>query len=181
MALDTLHKKKILHRDVNLANLYLTNNAVLKVGGVALPNVIRMDQGKISDREFCISPEICLNQPYTEKSDIWSMGCVVFAMASLMYPFKGKSLMGLVKSVVGKKLPAIPNCYSPGLRQIINKILTKDATKRPNASSILFDPLMIRIMQKSMSTSNNLKKEFSVSIQAKNVPTEMEKKESLLK
>jgi serine/threonine protein kinase len=55
-------------------------------------------------------------------------------------------------------VPPIPSCYSPGLKQIINKLLTKDPTKRPNSSAILFDPLMIRIMQKSMTTSNNLKK-----------------------
>lgn len=48
---------------------------------------------------YYMAPEVCTNQPYTYKSDVWSLGCVVYELCTLKHAFKGESLVGLVYQV----------------------------------------------------------------------------------
>jgi NIMA (never in mitosis gene a)-related kinase len=102
MALDYIHKKGLMHRCINLSNIFVTENAHIKLGELALPNLqlIDNDSNKLTDREYCVSPEICLNQPFSTKSDMWSLGCVMEALACFEYPFQGKTIHTLLRNIV---------------------------------------------------------------------------------
>lgn len=45
---------------------------------------------------FYMAPEICSNKPYTLKSDVWSLGCVVYEMCQLKHAFSGDNLVSLI-------------------------------------------------------------------------------------
>ncbi|CAE7903134.1 nek2 [Symbiodinium sp. KB8] len=69
------------------------------------------------------SPELCDNASYNEKTDIWSLGVVLYELAALRTPFDGKSLMALAKAISLAKYDPIPSSYSPGLARLIAVML----------------------------------------------------------
>ena len=81
MALDHIHKKGIVHRAIGLQSVMIQENAHVKLANFALPGLPIVDQrylkGYLSDREYCLSPELCRGDGhYTKKCDIWSVGCI---------------------------------------------------------------------------------------------------------
>lgn len=89
-----------------------------------------------------MSPEIFSNQPYGQKSDIWSLGCCAYEMATLEHAFKAGDISSLVLKVVRGQTPTLPsaNAYSPDLVKLINDMLSKEAESRPSAKQILLKP-----------------------------------------
>jgi len=166
MALDYIHRKGVLHRALSLDSVAISENAHVKLAGFALPGLIARGQNFLqpSDREYCLSPELCRGEGHhTNKGDVWSLGCLMWALASLEYPFHGRSLQQLVRNIFAKPLRAdqLPGCYSQPFRHIItNKLLNKDQYKRPGPSELLFDSTMIKNMQQYAATASQLKKEF---------------------
>ena len=58
------------------------------------------------------SPEVWKDQPYDSKSDIWSLGCVLYEMATLKPPFRAENMEGLYKKVIKGQYPKIPGHFS---------------------------------------------------------------------
>lgn len=61
---------------------------------------------------YYASPEVWRDQPYDSKSDIWSLGCVLFETISLKPPFRADDMAGLYKKVLQGAYPKIPTHYS---------------------------------------------------------------------
>lgn len=61
---------------------------------------------------YYASPEVWKDQPYEQKSDIWSLGCVLYEMATLNPPFRGEDMEGLYKKVIRGYYQKIPSHYS---------------------------------------------------------------------
>lgn len=74
-----------------------------------------------------MSPELCQNQPYSYKSDVWALGCVLYELCTLKHAFSADNLLGLVYKIVQDKQPPIPDCYSSELSDLINALLNKNA------------------------------------------------------
>lgn len=82
-----MHDLKIVHRDIKCANLFLTKEGILKLGDL---NVSKVAKGMLSTQTgtpYYASPEVWQDRPYDLKSDIWSVGCVLFEMCTLQPPF----------------------------------------------------------------------------------------------
>lgn len=50
------------------------------------------------------SPEVCENKPYTYKSDVWALGCVLYELCNLTHAFKSNNLLGLVNRIVREQV-----------------------------------------------------------------------------
>ena len=61
---------------------------------------------------YYASPEVWQDKPYDSKSDIWSLGCVVYEMATLKPPFTEKSMQGLCRKVMKGQYPRLPRVFS---------------------------------------------------------------------
>ena len=61
---------------------------------------------------YYASPEVWKDQPYDEKSDIWSLGCVIYEMATLSPPFQAEDMEGLFETVIEGRYHPIPSFYS---------------------------------------------------------------------
>jgi NIMA (never in mitosis gene a)-related kinase len=72
---------------------------------------------------YYASPEVWLGKAYDNKSDMWSLGCVLYETAALHPPFLANDMKGLCEKVVIGSYPEPPNRYSAELRLIINSLL----------------------------------------------------------
>jgi len=99
-ALKSLHNNKIMHRDLKSANVFLNKNGDIKLGDLNVSKVVKTGVAYTqTGTTYYASPEVWADKPYDTKSDIWSMGCVIYEICALKPPFKGNSLEQLFKSV----------------------------------------------------------------------------------
>ena len=143
--LKTLHDNKILHRDLKCANVFLTADNNVKLGDlnvstVAKNNLVYTQTGT----PYYASPEVWKEQPYGAKSDIWSLGCVIYEMAALKPPFRANDMQGLNKKVQKGVFERIPAQYSNELNEVISLCLKTSPTARPSADQLLRNPIVVK-------------------------------------
>ena len=139
-ALQHIHEKKILHRDIKTQNVFLTKKGIVKLGDFGIAKMLDQTNSfaKTSiGTPFYLSPEICEGRPYNAKSDIWSLGCVLYELCTLDKPFNSNCINGLIIKIISKKPSPIPSCYSKNLQQLVDKLLLKKPAMRPNINQIL--------------------------------------------
>lgn len=81
---------------------------------------------------YYASPEVWKDQPYDNKSDIWSLGCVLYEAIALKPPFRADDMQGLYKKVLKGVYPKIPSQFSPELSLLLRRMLTVNPNKRPS-------------------------------------------------
>ncbi|XP_059335882.1 serine/threonine-protein kinase Nek4 isoform X2 [Ammospiza nelsoni] len=143
MALQYLHEKHILHRDLKTQNIFLTRTNIIKVGDLGIARVLENQYDMASTligTPYYMSPELFSNKPYNYKSDVWALGCCVYEMATLKHAFNAKDMNSLAYRIIEGKLPPMPKDYSPQLVAIIQTMLSKKPEERPSVKSILRQP-----------------------------------------
>ena len=150
--LKSLHDLKILHRDMKSANIFLYKDQTAKLGDLNVSKVAK--KGLLytqTGTPYYASPEVWKDQPYDLKSDIWSMGCVLYEMCALVPPFRADDMNGLFKRVLKGQYPAIPSHYSMDMRQLIKNLLQVSPAARPNCEQILDYPIVVKRIKKYFS------------------------------
>lgn len=141
LALQVVHRSKILHRDLKTSNLFLSKDQhTLKVGDFGISRVLDNTAEAattVVGTPYYMSPEVCRSEPYRDKSDVWAVGCVLYELCMLRHPFESDSLLGLVYRIVSESYDPIPSTYSNELRDLVRLLLSKSADDRPNVDDIL--------------------------------------------
>ncbi|KAJ8259781.1 hypothetical protein GJAV_G00173390 [Gymnothorax javanicus] len=143
MALQYLHEKNILHRDLKTQNIFLTKTNIIKVGDLGIARVLENQNDMASTligTPYYMSPELLSNKPYNHKSDVWALGCCVYEMATLKHAFNAKDMNSLVYRIIQGKLPQMPSMYDPRLGELIRSMLSKKPEERPDVKQILRQP-----------------------------------------
>ena len=166
--LKALHDKKIMHRDLKSANIFLSKNKLLcKLGDM---NVSKVIKEKVLTTQtgtpYYASPEVWRDEPYSYKSDLWSIGCVIYEMCALEPPFNGKDLDELFENVCQGKLKRINTRYSEDLWNMIIMLLQNDVEKRVNCDEFLESEL---VKKKINELKNNQDINYEVSLLEKNI------------
>lgn len=91
---------------------------------------------------YYLSPEICQGKPYNHKSDVWSLGCILYELCTLKHAFDAQSLKLLVLKIVRGNYPPVHKSYSADLRGLVDAMIQKDPRKRPSVNDILGMPLL---------------------------------------
>ncbi len=89
-----------------------------------------------------MSPETVGNKPYNFKSDVWSLGCIIYELCALQHPFNAKDLRSLFVKIARGVYAPIPFSYSSKLRNLVAKMLTTDPKKRPDVQEIIQYPFV---------------------------------------
>ena len=98
--------KKIIHRDIKSHNIFLCADGSVKLGDFGIAKVLENTKSRaatVIGTPYYFSPEMCKGEDYDEKTDIWSLGVLLFEMCMLEYPFQGKSLSDLSAAIIGHK------------------------------------------------------------------------------
>ncbi|XP_055468371.1 serine/threonine-protein kinase Nek4 isoform X2 [Psammomys obesus] len=166
MALQYLHEKHILHRDLKTQNVFLTRTNIIKVGDLGIARVLE-DHGDMASTligtPYYMSPELFSNKPYNYKSDVWALGCCVYEMATLKHAFNAKDMNSLVYRIIEGKLPPMPKVYSPELAELISTMLSRRPEERPSVRNILRQPYIKQQISlfleatKAKTSKNNVK------------------------
>lgn len=86
---------------------------------------------------FYMSPEICAAERYSHHSDIWSLGCIIYELASRQVPFEARSHMELVLKIKNGRIKPLPSQYSQDLTDAISWCLKTDPRQRPDCAQLL--------------------------------------------
>ncbi|CAE7246958.1 Cdk5rap1, partial [Symbiodinium sp. KB8] len=138
-----LHSKQILHRDLKTANMFLTLDGHVKIGDMNVSKLAK--QGMAATQigtPYYMSPEIFRGKAYDAKSDIWSLGCILYELVALQVPFKGRDIDELSRRVQTGYYARLPSTYSADLQSIIRACLKLNPKHRPSAEELLSTPII---------------------------------------
>lgn len=98
---------------IQTANVFLNSDGKAQLGDM---NVSKIAENGLlytqTGTPYYASPEVWGQQPYDSKSDIWSLGCVLYEVITLEVPFKAEDMEGLSQAVLLGKFQPIPNNFS---------------------------------------------------------------------
>ncbi|KAF3901645.1 Myosin-IIIB [Orbilia brochopaga] len=142
-------REVIVHRDLKPENDHET---CVKLGDFGLSRILASDQHMATTyvgTPYYMSPEIVCDLPYTSRSDIWSLGCVIYELCVLSPPFDAKSLPALCQKIQAGRYTPLPNSYSPELRRVVDLCLRTNPSERPDTAKLL-DLQIIRTIRREL-------------------------------
>ncbi|XP_071411667.1 serine/threonine-protein kinase PLK4 isoform X1 [Pithys albifrons albifrons] len=155
-----LHSHGILHRDLTLSNILLTNSMNVKIADFGLATQLKMPHEKhytMCGTPNYISPEIATRSPHGLESDVWSLGCMFYTLLIGKPPFDTDTVKNTLNKVVlaDYEMPAF---LSREAQDLIHRLLRKNPADRLSLSSVLDHPFMSRsssVRSKDVGTSED--------------------------
>ncbi|XP_043343878.1 mitogen-activated protein kinase kinase kinase 19 isoform X4 [Cervus canadensis] len=143
-----LHENCVVHRDIKGNNVMLMPTGVIKLidFGCAKRLAWAGLNGTHSDMlksmhgtPYWMAPEVINESGYGRKSDIWSIGCTVFEMATGKPPLASMDRMAAMFYIGAHRglMPALPDCFSENAADFVRVCLTRDQHERPSAVQLL--------------------------------------------
>ena len=161
LGLADIHKLKILHRDLKSLNIFLKQENDVRVGDLGVAKVLNNTffAKTFIGTPYYLSPEICEDKPYNDKSDVWALGCILYELCTYKHPFTARSQGGLILKILNSYPDPIYHGYSEELKNLINIIFDKDFEKRPSCLDILKMKFVIE-KAKHLGIYNDIKSSF---------------------
>ncbi|NXG08269.1 NEK3 kinase, partial [Sakesphorus luctuosus] len=140
LAVKHIHDKRVLHRDIKSKNIFLTQNGKVKLGDFGSARLLAHPMSYACTyvgTPYYVPPEIWESMPYNNKSDIWSLGCILYELCTLKHPFQANSWKHLILKICKGSYDPLPSHYSYELHYLIKQMFKRDPRNRPSASTIL--------------------------------------------
>ena len=137
-ALDYAHEEHIIHRDIKPSNIFLMADGT--VGDFGISKVLdaaagqnqtttaEADGGRVGTKRY-MAPEILDRKDYSNKADIWSLGCVLFELLTLNHPTYEQD-----RRIWFEWIPGI---YSSNIREVCQQCLSENAMQRPSPKELI--------------------------------------------
>jgi len=119
IGLNHLHSSKLIHRDIKAANIFIGQNGTLKIGdlGVVRELDYTLDMATSeAGTPYYLSPEMIKGKPYNFKTDVWSLGVLLYWLCTHRPPFNARNKLTLYFNIAaGKYDPISKEHYSKEL------------------------------------------------------------------
>lgn len=142
-ALEHAHERGVIHRDLKGANVIITPDGRAKVldFGLALRTVesvqeaatrsdVQPASADMAGTLAYLAPEILLGKGASPQTDVWTLGVLLYEMASGQQPFRGHNSFEITAAILRGPLPSLPVGVPPGIAAIISRCLAKDPGER---------------------------------------------------
>nr|XP_029522375.1 CBL-interacting serine/threonine-protein kinase 24-like isoform X1 [Oncorhynchus nerka]XP_029522376.1 CBL-interacting serine/threonine-protein kinase 24-like isoform X1 [Oncorhynchus nerka]XP_029522377.1 CBL-interacting serine/threonine-protein kinase 24-like isoform X1 [Oncorhynchus nerka] len=145
MALKHVHDQGLLHRELRPQSVLLTEFETLRLGAFGSVNEKTTNEDGMVGY---LGPEILTGGMYDTKSDIWSLGCVLYELCMLQCAFTAENTIKLIRQILGGSYPSLPESFSSELRDLLCDIFQQDPTIRPSVGDIMAKPFIISFITK---------------------------------
>ncbi|KIK19600.1 hypothetical protein PISMIDRAFT_107269 [Pisolithus microcarpus 441] len=133
-------RPQILHRDLKPDNVFLDDSNNVKLGDFGLSKALAQASfaNTYVGTPYYMSPELMQEKAYDSKSDIWSLGCLIYELCALRPPFhEAKTHSELSIFIRNGRIPPLPRGYSQALSNVIKAMLNLNPAMRPSATQLL--------------------------------------------
>eukprot|EP00095_Tigriopus_kingsejongensis_P006633 snap_masked-scaffold1179_size56971-processed-gene-0.5 protein:Tk06633 transcript:snap_masked-scaffold1179_size56971-processed-gene-0.5-mRNA-1 annotation:"hypothetical protein SINV_03542" len=142
--LQYLHKHNILHRDITMSNIMITEAGRYKIGDFGLAKSLSTP-GE-THRTLCgtpnaISPEVALKRPYGLQADVWGLGVILYTVLVGQSPFDDGKVKSTLQRVIAQN-PEFPPHLSPNAVHLITGMLQKDEAQRLSLAQVMQHPFL---------------------------------------
>ncbi|NWX33902.1 NEK3 kinase, partial [Notiomystis cincta] len=140
LAVKHIHDKRVLHRDIKSKNVFLTQSGKVKLGDFGSAHLLAHPMSYACTyvgTPYYVPPEIWESLPYNNKSDIWSLGCILYELCTLKHPFQASSWKHLILKICKGSYDPLPSHYSYELHYLIKQMFKRNPQNRPSATTIL--------------------------------------------
>jgi serine/threonine protein kinase len=137
-ALEYMHARNIIHRDMKPHNVFISRQSNLKIGDFGLAKMLA--KGKATSRvgtPAYIAPEVLQYDGYGPSVDVWGVGCLAYEMMSLDFLSERKGMLASEVQRQRVRQRDLPAAYNAGLRDVVASLLLADPAARPTAASTL--------------------------------------------
>ncbi|XP_030636675.1 serine/threonine-protein kinase PLK1 isoform X2 [Chanos chanos] len=136
-----LHNNRVIHRDLKLGNLFLSDDMEVKIGDFGLATKIEFDGER--KKTLCgtpnyIAPEVLCKKGHSFEVDVWSLGCILYTLLVGKPPFETSCLKETYVRIK-KNEYTIPRHINPVAAALIRRMLHADPTMRPPVADLLTD------------------------------------------
>lgn len=141
---------RILHRDLKPANVFLDESKNVKLGDFGLARVLHHDTSfakTFVGTPYYMSPEQMKKDHYNEKSDLWSLGCLIYELCSLVPPFTAPNQRLLAVKIKEGSFRPIPSKYSVNLQSCVSSMLRQTPNARPSLDELLELPFLRKALE----------------------------------
>lgn len=170
-ALDFAHRKGIFHRDLKPQNILITADREIKLIDFGLALVVNPEKNisntkglSLAGTPSYMSPDQFLGRPYDARSEIYSLGCVLFFCLTGRPPFLGETALEIARAHADAPVPPLEEAcpgtqFSERVRHVVEHCLEKDASLRYSSISSLATDLKVELNQPQ---SDNTKQSASI-------------------
>ena len=140
LAMQFVHTQQILHRDLKSQNIFLSRTLDhVKIGDFGISKILssKSKAFTVVGTPCYISPELCEGRPYNTKSDIWSLGCILYELCACRRAFEAPTLPALIMKIMRGVVPPLPGLYSLGLKQVVSCLLAVEPGRRPSMAELM--------------------------------------------
>ena len=134
-----VHSKNVIHRDLKPENIFISDDYQIKIGDFGISKILDGTSyaTTMAGTLLYMAPEIVKGIKYTNKIDIWSLGCILYEICTLKKCFDANNLLNLAKKIISGVHGKIDlNFYKDNLQNIIDLLLKEDYKQRRNVEEV---------------------------------------------